>query len=224
MESAVYSSPLKNDSFGSAANAFNSGNYSKAIDFFKKTIKQRGLSGELAFNIGTCCYMQKKYSRALLWYKKAGKYLFNDTDLKFNMKKTYEKLGVSKDVSGFTINRLFPESLFVVSAVLFEIFFFLLLLFTPLKKLRKIKVMMLVFLTIFLSVSFYNYSSNIFNKKAVIFEKIDVYSADSYNAAVLFQLKKGTVVSIEEYKDGFYKITASKDRPGWIPEKYAGII
>ena len=193
-------------------------------------IKEKGLTGELAFNTGNCFYRMENYGRALQWYKKAEKYLFADPDLKFNIHSCMENLSVKKENNAFLsdyiffTNKIFSESFTNTLFLAFEILFILMIVFFPKGKLLKTKLIIGFSALYLISASAFNFFEESFFKKAIILENSKVYSAYSTKASVLFNLDEGTKIIVKNKKNDFYKIETNKGKPGWVQGKSIGLI
>ena len=71
----------------------------------------------------------------------------------------------------------------------------------------------------------YGYYEANFTRHAIVLpEKISVRSGLSEDATELFVLHAGTKVSIENENEGFFKITFSDGKIGWVKKSEVGVI
>ena len=217
------------DNFDKGVNLYKANDFKESSSYFLKEINESGITGELAFNVGNCFFKLKEYSKALLWYKKAEKYLFANPDLKFNKHVSMENLGLEKGDEYFLSdyvffpNFFFPEEFVNFSFIFFEILLFFMIIFFS-RKFFKTKVFLSIVSVFLFMNSLFNFYGDSFIKRAVILENAKIHSAYSENASILFSLKKGSVVAVKENKEGFCKIITREGRPGWISKKDLGII
>ncbi|PIE74665.1 MAG: hypothetical protein CSA18_03695 [Deltaproteobacteria bacterium] len=216
--------------FEKGVSSYEKGEYSSSLEYFKKDISEKGLTGQSAFNIGNCYYKMKDYGRALLWYAKAEKNLFYDPDLKFNKKVCFDKLSIDEKNNSFLmtkiffLNRYFPEVLVNIFSFLFLILFFILLFFLPEKKFIFFKIMFFLIACYFLFSSIYFFLQYNLDRKGIVLETSKVRSAYSEKASVLFSLPAGTCIKVVKKDKGYYKILTRDKKPGWIKMKMVGII
>jgi len=97
--SANYSTYLLLDS-GNAA--YNKGNYTKAIAFYKDFLGGDIESAQVYYNIGNCYYRTNEMGRAILYYEKAERLTPGDPDIQFNLQLANQKI-VDKAPSEGTI-------------------------------------------------------------------------------------------------------------------------
>lgn len=217
------------DNFDKGVNLYKANDFKESSSYFLKEINESGITGELAFNVGNCFFKLKEYSKALLWYKKAEKYLFANPDLKFNKHVSMENLGLEKGDEYFLSDYVFFPNFFLPAEfinwcfIFCEILLFSLVLFFS-KKLFKTKVFLSVVSVFLLMNSLFNFYGGSFFKRAVILDNTEIHSAYSQNASILFSLKKGSVVKVKENKEGFCKIITRQGKPGWVLKKDLGII
>lgn len=220
--------------FSQANEAYNKGDYQKAIELYEATEKSGFVSANLYFNLANSYYKLQQVAPSIYNYEKALALAPNDTDIKTNyefakamridaidslpkgfLSKVYEYF-VAKSVDTWAWLSIIFTLLFVVCFVIFyragssqqrKLFF------TGWAVALGGSLLSLLFAFQTLS-----YKKN--NKYAIVFaDKVNIQSEPNLRSETSFKLHTGTKVKILESVSNWDKIELSDGKTGWIPVK-----
>lgn len=219
--------------------AYASGDYQKALEWYHQ-IEAMGLeSSELYYNIGNCYFKLNELGKAILYYEKALKLDPHDPDIKHNREfastRVVDRIELPPRfvlfkwwdslVSLFTINQLAKISAFSYLAF---VVFLVVYLFLRHSWWRKLLFIMLVvsFVCIVLSsfLLYVNVKRAEQEEAVVLSSVVTVYSAPDENSTNMFVLHEGVKVELDEHRSGWVKITLPDGKSGWLKEDVLGVI
>ncbi len=214
---------------------YNEGQYDNALNSFLEVAESGVQNGKLYYNIGNAYFKLGNIGKSIVWYKRAKKLIPNDPDLNFNLNylKSFLKDETEKDGLNFSDFLFFWKDKMNSKSIQYIAIFFNALLFIFLstalifkKQKSKLKLPILitiVFTSIFIATSFYNFFTQ--NKQGIILSyEITVRSGFSDVSTELFKLHEGTTVTIKEETEEFYKIVFDSDKVGWVKKESLDII
>ncbi len=224
----------QNLSFIEANQAYNKGNYNKAIDLYEKILNSELHSANLYFNLANSYYKLQKIAPSIYNYEKALNLDPTNKSIKINydyakqnrldhfqnlpkgfLARTYEKL-LSMKTDFWAWCAVVAMLIFVVGFVLFYRSTF--------ASQRKIYfgIWSFAFLFVLLSLflSFASYVSKENTKYAIVFSsEITIQSEPNPRSEVLLKIHEGTKVKILDQLDNWKKVMLINGRTGWIPKE-----
>lgn len=224
--------------FLEANQAYNKGDYNRAISLYERLLNSGIRNGLLYYNLGNCFFRKGETGKAILNYKNGKLYNPRDEDLTANLNYARQNIKDKTEVKDSGIHRrlffwyysLNLKELFLIFLVFNGIFWIsvILKLFKPLPFLRAI-----FFVSLFLMLSggisaatkFYVMEN--FKDAVVLAEEISVRSGNSSNDTILFKLHEGTEIEILDESNGWLKIKLpqdSKDMRGWVEKQFVGVV
>ena len=219
--------------FQKATEAYNNGEYQKAIEFYNSILDKKQHSPELYFNLGNCYYKLDEIGPTIYYYEKALLLKPNDPEILNNLGFAQNmrldaidempKTAMTK-LHDAVVNALSFDQwayLAVALTILFVLAYILYyLLYTATKKrIAFISSIISLFLVFFALVMAYMAYQD-FNKKnlAIIFSReVVVTSEPNQRSEKVFALHEGTKVNVLESLDTWSKIKIADGQTGWIP-------
>jgi len=223
------------DKLFSQANAlYGKGQYSAAMEDYKKLMDDGYASAALYFNAGNASYKNGDIASATLYYEKAHKLSPGDDDINFNLKyanlKTADKVDAAPEffLSGWWKGLILsvPLSALSVLSIIFVLTgaaALILYFFAEAVILKKtafyfaIALFFLGFFAIFIAGNQASYFDD--HRQAIIFTStVNVKSGPVDRAGTLFVLHDGTKVDILDDNNGWVKIRLANGNEGWIQQ------
>ncbi len=217
--------------------AYEKGEYSKAIDEYERIIAAGYESGPVYYNLGNAYFKTGDLGKAVLDYERARRLMPRSADLKANIRFAANKIigkvrptekgiwqwrPVRFYAGNFTINEL----LLVISGIYTFAFMLLILaMYFPARKVR-------IFIAIFFLFLFGLYNSLIIWHKAdglgkdavVMQDEADSRYGPFDSATTFFKLREGMKVKILKDKAGWYKIERPDGKVGWVKKSDLEIV
>lgn len=225
----------KDEIFLESVKAYEKGDYASAVNGFEKLAVNYGVSNhELYYNTGNAYLKLGQYGMAKLWYKRAERFAPGDSDLKFNLRYLENRLkddfeikrGLAKDI--FFMSALFSESTTIITALLLNAAFWVILLALIVRRssyLKNAAVIIGLMAFVFISNSFYVLYEKTSNHEAVIIpDEVSVKSGASDKAPELFRLHSGASVIVEGRKEKYLLISNGDDKRGWVGSDEAAVV
>ena len=213
--------------------------YRKAVMRFERIVREGGVqNGKLYYNIGNNYFRIGDLGLAILNYRRAQRYLSNDSNLLQNLEYTrsrrYDEIE-EKQQTKILKTMLFwhydlsPTARFVIFAVCFAAFWLgasirlLSLRATPRWVLVCLGAVAVIFFTSLTLESIMESRSRagVILASEVIGRKGD---GETYQPGFKEPLHSGTEFKLVEYRNGWYQIELSDGRRCWIPENTAGLV
>jgi tetratricopeptide (TPR) repeat protein len=223
-----------------AANAYSSGDYSKACDVYQKILEEKGESAAIYYNIGNCYYKQNKTAPAILNYERALLLDPGNGDIRFNLEiaklKTVDKIDPIKpfflsewinDLQNLLGTNQWAYSgiiCFFLLIGMFVLFFFSRKII--LKKLGFYAGIVLLVIIIASNVFSHNQKKRLTNRNsAIVFAPtVTIKSSPDNSGTDLFPLHEGTKVEIKSKLGEWYEIIIADGNVGWIQANNIEII
>jgi len=224
--------------FMEANQAYNKGEYQKAISLYNRLLESGIRNGLIYYNIGNCYYRNGEIGKAILNYKKSELYNPRDEDLRANL--NYARQNIKDKVersSSKIIERIFfwyyslnCKELFILFLIFNGIFWISAIsnLFNPKLPLR-VSVFVFFFIMLLTGVSAGTKFYALRNLKdgVVISKEVSVRSGNGINNTILFKLHEGTEFEILDENHDWLKIRLPNGRneiKGWVQREFVGIV
>lgn len=228
--------------FEAGNRAYLDGNYDEALKNWHEIEMEGFQGGELFYNIGNAYYKLSEKGRAILYWEKAARIMSDDKDLTENLQiarvrltdkieeplrlPVWEKLDVFR-------SRFSASSLAWGSSVFCSIFFVLLATKRWLVKKTGLKTLMLRFAWVvaimfvidasLLGLQIRDERSKV--EGILLNPEAEILSAPADGTGkLLFSLHEGSKVRVLRRLEGWYEISAGKDKVGWVKSHMLGII
>jgi tetratricopeptide (TPR) repeat protein len=219
--------------FKSASEAYNEGDYNKAVASYLKILENGKHSAALYFNLGNAYYKLNKIAPSIYYYEKALLLTPNDREIK-------ENLAFAQNMTLDAVEKL-PETGFArlynnarewmsfdqwsFAAIVFVLLFvisyiaFYYLKYTYQKRLAFItSITSLLLSLISLVIAFILYTDFNAQEPAIVFaEEVVVRSEPNSRGAQAFVLHEGTKVEVVDQLNDYKKIQLLDGKTGWIP-------
>ena len=219
--------------FNRATDAYNEGNYEKAITTYEQILDKGEHSAALYYNLGNSYYKLNQIAPSIYYYEKALLLRPNDPEIKNNLAyaqnmtldaiEVLPETGISKIYQNITGKLSFDQ--WSYSAVVFLILFviayiaFYYLRYATQKRIAFIgSLIFLIVSVISLSFAFMQYTHFNSEQPAIVFsEEVSVKSEPNRRSTEAFVLHEGTKVNVLEELNNFNKIQLVDGKTGWIP-------
>ncbi len=202
-------------------------NFKASAEKFEELALNRTKNGKLYYNVGNAFLKAGNIGKAILWYERAKKLIPSDADLKFNLDYAREKLTDIKESKSFNFSNIFFFWKNYISfnfiryfTIVLSFLFFFHASYRIIKK-KKIftpsgTIIFTAFLLFFFTALTDYYQTQNSSAAIIIPEKVSVRSGLSQDSTELFILHAGTKVQIDKEQNGFFRISFSKDKLGWV--------
>ena len=221
--------------FNQATEAYNSGEYEKAIEAYDSILQNNEHSAALYYNLGNAYYKLNKIPESIYYYEKSLLLNPDDQEVKTNLAyaqnmtldaiDTLPQTGFSRLYKGITSKLTFDQ--WAYASVLCMILFVLLYIafyynqYSTKKRFAFIGSIIALFLCI-VSIVFASIEINSFHadNPAIIFaDEVAISSEPNETSDEVFVLHSGTKVNVLESLNNYVRIRLSDGKTGWIPEK-----
>ena len=212
--------------------AYNEGDFTKAVSFYKQTLEMGQHSAALYFNLGNSYYRLNKVAESIYYFEKAKQLDPDNKDIKTNS-------AFAQNMTIDAIEAIPKSQLAQLQEGIFELFsittwskitlvwiwlfalFFIAYLFLNASQLKRIFFLLsLVSLALFISSFAITFSVNQQQKNtqyAILFSnKIDIWSEPNQRGEIQFTLHEGTKIELLESLDEWNKIRIANGSEGWI--------
>jgi len=221
--------------FQKATEAYNKGEYQKAIELYDDILKNGKHSAELYFNLGNCYYKLDEIGPSIYFYEKALLLQPNDPEIKNNLSFAQNmRLDAIEEMPKTAMNRLHESVvlaltpnqwgyLAVTMILLFVMGFIIyyVLYSATYKRIAFIAANTALFIAVFSVVMGYLGSSSKKAKNpAIIFEReVVVTSEPNERSEKVFALHEGTKVNVLESLENWSKVRIADGQTGWMPSE-----
>ena len=219
--------------FQKATEAYNNGEYEKAIDYYENVLKTWKHSSELYFNLGNCHYKLDAIGPSIYYYEKA--LLLNPGD-----QETQNNLGFAQNMRLDAIEEM-PKTamarlhdsivlfftadqwsyLAILTMFLFVLGFIIYYVLSSATSKRFafiIANVALIICILSIALAYLAHNDQRATNPAIIFEReIAVTSEPNDRSERVFALHEGTKVNILESLDDWSKIKIADGQTGWVP-------
>ena len=218
--------------FGRATEAYNSGDYNKAIENYFQIIESGQHSSELYFNLGNSYYKLNQVAPSIYYYEKALLLKPNDAEIINNLGyaqnmaldaiELMPETGLSKIYKEITGRLSFDQwgyaaVIFVILFVILYIVFYFLEYATQKRITFIISLLSLVLAVVSTVFAFLQYSDFQADNPAIVFDnEIKVTSEPNKKSQAVFTLHEGTKVYVLEELKGYKKIRIADGQTGWL--------
>lgn len=221
--------------FQKATEAYNKGEYQKAVGFYNGILENGKHSAELYFNLGNCHYKLDEIGPSIYYYEKALLLQPNDQEIKNNLSFAQNmRLDAIEEMPKTAMNRLHDSVvlaltpdywgylavammlLFVLGFIIYYILFS-----ATQKRIAFIAANTALFISIFSVVM--GYLGNRYQKSknpAIVFEReVVITSEPNERSEKVFALHEGTKVNVLESLENWSKIKIADGQTGWMPSE-----
>lgn len=220
--------------FDQATEAYNNGDYEKAIGLYNSILDSGQHSAAVYYNLGNAYYKLNNIAESIYNYEKSLLLNPNDEEVKTNLGyaqnmtldaiDTLPQTGLAKIYKSITSILTFDQWAYIsiVFMVLFVLFYiaFYYFKFSTKKRWAFISSLIALFLCI-ISIVFAAIGKRDFNldNPAIIFaEEIAVNTEPNIGSETVFTLHSGTKVNVLETLNNWKKIELSDGKTGWVPQ------
>ena len=217
--------------------AYEKGEYSKAIEEYESIVAAGYESGPVYYNLGNAYFKTGNLGKAVLNYERARRLTPRSADLKANIRFAENKIigkvqptekGILKwrpfrfYAGNFTINEL----LILISGIYVLVLVLLVLsMYFPAGKARIFIAVFLLFLFGLYNLLIIWHKADGIGKDAVVMQaETDSRYGPFDSATAFFKLREGMKVKILKDKAGWYKIKRPDDKVGWVEKSDLEII
>ena len=220
--------------FEQATDAYNAGNYEKAVSFYNNILDNGKHSSALYYNLGNAYYKQNKIAESIYFYEKALLLSPNDQEIKTNLSyaqnmtidaiDTMPETSLARLYKNVTGKLTFDQWAYL--GVTFMILFVLLYIlfyysnYSTSKRFTFIGSLLALFFCI-ISVLFAYVQRADFDKDqpAIVFaEESTVKAEPNTNSAEVFVIHAGTKVNVLDQLEDWKKIKLTDGKTGWLPQ------
>jgi len=235
-----YAQDQTKETFELGNNAYQSGNYLKAIEYYNQILDNGYRTSEVYYNLGNAYYKLKKVPEAILNYERALKVDPSDEDSEFNIRianlQTLDKIEPLpklfyqewwESLSGWLSSGTWSVLMIIFIWIGFMGLAGFLFIYSSF--IRKISFLILILSFVFAILSFIfaqtNYAEETSKDCAIIFsESVYVKSSPDDESTDLFILHEGTKVEVLDSVGKWYKIKLANGNVGWISNETFKII
>lgn len=218
--------------FKRATDAYNDGDYNKAIENYLEIIEAGEHSAELYFNLGNSYYKLNQVAPSIYYYEKALLLKPNDGEIANNLGyaqnmtldaiEVMPETGLSKIYNDITSFLSFDQ--WAYTGVLFMILFVLLyigfyyLKYATQKRIAFItSLISLIIAILSVVLAFLQFSDFQADRPAIVFDsETKVTSEPNTRSQVVFVLHEGTKLNVLEELEGYKKIRIADGQTGWL--------
>ncbi len=222
-------------SFDKATEAYNDGEYQKAIDLYLDILESGKHSAELYFNLGNCHYKLDEIGPSIYFYEKALLLKPQDAEILDNlgfaenmrldaieempktaMAKLHDTVVLTWSFDQWAIIAIVMLCLFVTGYITYY------LLYSATKKrIAFISGTLALFLSVFaLAMAYLAFQDFKTKNPAIIFEReVAVTSEPNQRSEKVFVLHEGTKVNVMDTLENWHKIKIADGQTGWIPSE-----
>ncbi|MEP3372414.1 MAG: tetratricopeptide repeat protein [Maribacter dokdonensis] len=220
--------------FEQATDAYNAGDYGKAVSFYNNILDNGKHSSALYYNLGNAYYKQNKIAESIYFYEKALLLSPNDQEIKTNLSyaqnmtidaiDTMPETGLARLYKNVTGKLTFDQWAYlgVTFMILFVILYILFYYsnYSTRKRFTFIGSLLALFFCI-ISVLFAYVQRADFDKDqpAIVFaEESTVKAEPNTTSAEVFVIHSGTKVNVLDQLEDWKKIKLTDGKTGWLPQ------
>lgn len=220
--------------FEQATDAYNAGDYGKAVSFYNNILDNGKHSSALYYNLGNAYYKQNKIAESIYFYEKALLLSPNDQEIKTNLSyaqnmtidaiDTMPETGLARLYKNVTGKLTFDQWAYlgVTFMILFVILYILFYYsnYSTRKRFTFIGSLLALFFCI-ISVLFAYVQRADFDKDqpAIVFaEESTVKAEPNITSAEVFVIHAGTKVNVLDQLEDWKKIKLTDGKTGWLPQ------
>jgi len=215
--------------------AYGQANYQAAIDEFLKLTEAGVRNGRLFYNLGNAYLKNKDLGRAILWYERAKHLIPSDPDLKFNL---HYARSLVKDEKGsiespmvrviFFWQDILSRNVLQRMALVANAMFWLslgVMLFRKSRILKSFSILALILTLLVTPTVLFQFYGDWFIRRGIVLPaELSVHAGRNEQATELFNLHAGTKVTIQDEKDGYFRIFYDQGKIGWVEAEKIGVI
>lgn len=213
--------------FQQAGQAYQKGEYDKAIEGYLSILNQGYENANTYYNLGNCYFKKNMLGKSILFYERADRLIPRDNDLKANF--SYAASLVKDNLNSFkpafyisvlnagsaffTINGL---TIFLFVVFLLFLLYVILRVYTFFSRYQYFVISGFLIVLIFSLAILYFKVERIGKEAIVVNELIEARFEPSESATTHFSLFEGMKVLIINQSEGWYKIKRVDNKVGWV--------
>lgn len=221
--------------FQKATDAYNNGDYKKAIDFYSSILENGKHSPELYFNLGNCHYKLDEIGPSIYFYEKALLLQPNDPEILNNLGFAKNmRLDAIEEMPKTAVMRLHdavvlaltPDQWSYLAVAMVFVFVLGFIVYYILFNATQKRIAFIVANTaLFISVlsvalGYLAYKNHASKNPAIIFEReVVVTSEPNERSEKVFALHEGTKVNVLESLEDWSKVKIADGQTGWMPSE-----
>jgi len=221
--------------FNRATDAYNNGDYQKAIDYYSDILDNGEHSAELYFNLGNAFYKLNEIAPSIYNYEKALLLAPNDEEIQNNLSyaqnmtldaiEIMPETSLSKIYKAITGIMTFDQ--WSYTAVIFMFLFVLLYIafyyfkYATSKRIAFIGSIVSLFISVMVVVfAFVQYNDFIADQPAIVYEsEVQIKAEPNKRSEAIFVLHEGTKVNVLDELNEWKKIKIVDGKTGWVTAK-----
>ncbi len=231
----LLSSNLFSDSLTEAVQAYDKGDFQKSVSLYEEMLQKGIHNGSIYYNLGNSYFRMGEKGKAISAYLAARRLLPRDPDVKANLKFAHDqmvdKLGLRSSSSivrdfCFWVDHTTPREVLLFSSLLACLGLTILFLSLVMFKFMYLRVWSLV-LSFLACLGFFMFATSLYYEEvwgAVSVPISEVRSGPGTQNTVVFQLHEGAPVLVEAKEGGWYRISLSDSKIGWISSQDLSVI
>lgn len=221
--------PVHSQSLENAGQAYESGDFENAIQFFDLTVSGGIYNGEIFYNYGTAHYQLGNVGNALLNYRRALQSLPRDLDLNIQLARTRALRNIPQTdtthpiilLEQMTETALTINELSIITLILWSTFWIFVALYQIREQWRStlrlvIGILLIFVLSALALLGARLYIHNNMSPAVVTIGSAPVYSGPSISYFRQYDLFEGSEIYIVETQDEWSKFVTPDNRVGWV--------
>ncbi|MEX0273748.1 MAG: SH3 domain-containing protein [Flavobacteriaceae bacterium] len=229
-----------NTLFNGATDAYNNGDYTRAIENYLQILENGQHSASLYYNLGNSYYKLNQIAPSIYYYEKALLVSPDDTEIKNNLGyaqnmtvddiEVLPETGLSKLYDNIIGPLSFEQWAYLaVGSMLLFVCLYLMFYFMAVARAKRISfILALLFLLVSLGsvlFAYLQYQEFQADNPAIVFpEQLQVRSEPNNRSEVVFTLHEGTKVNVLEALNEYHRIQLTDGKTGWVPSEAIKII
>ena len=221
--------------FNKATALYNDGEYSAAIENYKKILENGEHSASLYFNLGNCYYKLNAIGPSIYYYEKALILDPGNGEIQNNLAFAQNmRLDAIEEMPKTEISRIYSSVvgmftsdqwayLSIALVFLFVLAYMAYYFLRPANQKRAAFISSMLSLTLCLVCvlfAYLNHQQNTNDDPAIIFDQeVNVNSEPNANSSTIFTIHEGTKVNVLDELDGWKRIRIADGQTGWLKEE-----
>lgn len=221
--------------FNRATEAYNEGEYNKAIDYYQRILDSGKHSAELYFNMGNAHYKLENIGPSIYYYEKALLLKPNDAEIENNLSYAQNmRLDAIEELPQTALSKAYGSivnflgynqwaKLAILGMIIFVLGYSAYYLFSRALTKRLLFIGAFFFLGITIvsfAMAYFSYQEYSKQNPGIIFSREVVVSSEpNERSERVFTLHEGTKVNVEEELNDWAKIRIADGQTGWMPSE-----
>ncbi|MBR9854371.1 MAG: tetratricopeptide repeat protein [Algicola sp.] len=226
--------------FNEATELYNNGEYSSAIENYKKILENGEHSASLYFNLGNCHYKLNSIGPSIYYYEKALLLAPNNTEIQNNLRFAQNmRLDAIEEVPKTELSRIYNVVVGMFSSdqwayIAVGLIFLFVLAYMAYYFLRSANQKRVAFISgifalsigiICILMAYLNYQQYKRDDPAIVFSKeVHVISEPNNNSTIIFTIHEGTKVNVLEELEDWKRVRIADGQTGWLKNNTIKIV